>query len=157
MVLSVVRICRAAEPVGGVDEPFPIIELVTQGPDGALKRHVMLHLDDGVIISNSDMNAVPSYHLFCRDDKRILKTPGVNVWLAELEQLPDGTTIDKVAKCTVPFCTQYGVDIAKEQARIDAVYKKKKFSFVASFADDKRHARAVYHALAGAYSGGHDP
>jgi hypothetical protein len=68
----------------------------------------------------------------------------VNVFLTELEKLPDGTTIDKIAKCTVPFCTQWGVDIEKELVRINALYTKKKFSFVRSLDDDKRHATFCY-------------
>ena len=128
MVLSAASVCRAAEPVKGAEPSLPIIKLVTQNADASSERHVMLQLDYGVIISNADTNLAPGYYLFCRDDRRILKTQDVNVFLAELEKLPDGTTIDKIAKCTVPFCTQWGVDIEKELVRINALYTKKKFS-----------------------------
>jgi hypothetical protein len=124
--------------------PIPIIVLPNIRDTTSPKRYVMLMLEYGLIISNADTNSAPSYYLFCRDDKRIMKTHDVDAFLAELEALPDGVTIDMVSKCTAPFYTQYGVNIDEQYNRISALLKRKRFKLVSSLEDDNRHASFCY-------------
>ena len=104
----------------------------------------MLRLDYGLIISNGDTNGVPRYYLFCRDQKRIAKTHDVQVFLSELEKIPDHSKIDMVSKCTVPFHTQYGVNIDKEHQQVIDMLKRKQCILIDSREDDERHASVCY-------------
>lgn len=123
---------------------FPIIVLPDARDKSSPKKYVMLRIEYGLIISNGDVKSAPSYYLFCRDEKRILKTHDVNVLLAELEKLPDRAAVDLIDKCTVPFYTQYGVNIAKQYKSVMDLLRRKRCKVVTSLEDDERHASFCY-------------
>lgn len=126
-------------------QPIPIILLADKytKPD-IPRRYVMLKIEYGMIISNIDVNNAPEYYLFCRDQKRIFKTTDINEFLAELEKIPDGSRIDMVSKCSVPFNSNFGINIDAECAEIAELSERKKFTFVESLDDDPNHATFCY-------------
>ena len=127
-----------------VTNPAMSIIVLVPGEACSTQRVVGLQLDYGLIVSNGDTNSAPSYYLFCRNEKRIVKTQDVNAFLAELDRLPDGATIDLVSKCTVPFYTQYGVSITNQYNSIMALLRRKRARLVTSLEDDIRHASFCY-------------
>jgi len=136
--------CKHSVPMQQASDPLPIIVLPDVRNTSAPKRYVMLHLDYGLIISNGDTKSAPSYYLFCRDEKRIVKTHDVQVFLSELQKIPDHSKIDMVSKCTVPFYTQYGVNIDKEYQQVMDLLKQKQCILIESLEDDERHASFCY-------------
>jgi len=135
----------SAPPRAPDGPPLPIIalpDLRTETPD---RRYVMLRLPYGLIVSNMDYPETPPlYCLFCRDERRIVKTRDLAVFLAELERLPDRAVVDWIDKCTVPFCSEYGVNLDRELAAIRAVERRQRFQAVRSLEDDPRHAGFCY-------------
>ena len=108
------------------------------------QRVVGLQLDYGLIVSNGDTNCAPRYYLFCRNEKRIVMTKNAKAFLAELDTLPDGATVDLVSKCTVPFYTQYGVGITNEYNSVITALHRKRARLVSSLEDDGRHTSFCY-------------
>ncbi len=137
--------CVNFTPVRQIGEPIPIIVLPDARDKTALKRYVILKLPYGLIIHNGDYpDGAPLYCLFIRNQKRILKTQDVDSLLAELKKFPDGAKIDMISKCTIPFYTQYGVNIDEQYKAIMSLLKRKQFKLVSSLEDDERHASFCY-------------
>lgn len=134
----------AAGPVQQEGKPMSIIALPAKPGSTTIESYVKLQLPYGLIISNADTKKPPSYYLFCRDNRTIVKTDDVDAFLAELERLPDGVTIDRVSKCTVGFYTQHGVKMDKEYERVSSLLKRKRFKLVSSLEEDPRHASFCY-------------
>lgn len=131
--------------VDAFDGPqMPIIVLPDVPLERFPNRYVMLRLEYGIIISNLDITKLPEYYLFYRDDNKILKTKDVKVFIEELNKLPEECTIDNISKCTVPFYSQYGVNINKEWKLVKEIVDKKRFKMVYSQEDDSRHATFCY-------------
>ena len=126
------------------DAPMSIIALPEKRGKTSIKEYVKLQLPYGMIVSNADTNSPPSYYLFSRDKRTILKTHDVVVFLAELEKLPDGVTIDMISKCTVPFYTPKGVNIDAQYKKITALLERKRLRLVSSLEDDAKHASFCY-------------
>jgi hypothetical protein len=126
------------------DEPMSIIALPDKRGKVSIKQYVKLQLPYGMIVSNADTNSPPSYYLFSRDKRTILKTHDVVAFLAELEKLPDGVTIDMISKCTVPFYTPKGVNIDAQYKKITALLERKRLRLVSSLEDDAKHASFCY-------------
>lgn len=132
--------CNAfAVPKNQVSRPMSIIALPNGQDHSLIKDYVQLKLPYGMIVSNGDTNSAPSYYLFCRDKRTILKTEDVDVFLAGLEALPKGATIDMVSKCTVGFYTQYGINIDNQYKKISSLLKQKQFKLISSMEDDELH------------------
>jgi len=136
--------CVSLGRVGLNDEPMSIIAIPEKWGSTAIKEYVTLQLPYGIIVSNADTNSAPSYYLFSRSRRTILKTHDVDVFLAEVDKLPDGVTIDMVSKCTVPFYTQYGVNIDEQYKKISALLERKRFRLVSCLGDDEKHASFCY-------------
>jgi hypothetical protein len=126
------------------DAPMSIIALPEKRGAASIKEYVKLQLPYGMIVSNADTNSPPSYYLFSRDMRTILKTHDVVVFLAELEKLPDGATLDMISKCTVPFYSKNGVNIDEQYKKITALLERKRFKLVSSLEDDAKHASFCY-------------
>jgi len=126
------------------EESMPIIALPEKLGSKTIKEYVTLRLPYGIIISNADTKSAPRYYLFSSKQKTILNTHDVGVFLAEVEKIPDGATIDMVSKCTVPFNTEYGVNIDEENKRVYALLERKRFRLVSSLEDDEKHASFCY-------------
>jgi len=132
-----------AGPATQKDKPMSIIALPDRRAN-VVKEYVKLRLPYGIIVSNAYTNSPPSYYIFSRDERKILKTEDVDVFLAELKDLPDGATVDRISKCTVGFYTQYGVKMDEQYRRITALLKRKRFKLVSSLEDDEKHASFCY-------------
>ena len=136
--------CVSPGRVGLNDEPMSIIALPEKWGSATIKDYVTLQLPYGIIVSNADTNSAPSYYLFSRNKRTILKTHDIDMFLAEVDKLPDGASIDMISKCTVPFHTQYGVNIDEQYKNISALLERKRFRLVTSLEDDERHASFCY-------------
>ncbi|MDD2709850.1 MAG: hypothetical protein PHV34_17845 [Verrucomicrobiae bacterium] len=123
---------------------MPIIKLSGAHARVAANKYVMLKMDYGLIIDNGDKKYGADYYLFLRNERRIVKTRNVRVFLTEIVKLPDGSEIDVIGKCTVPFYNEYGVKIDNEYARVMDLLRRKNCRLIGSFEEDKRHASFCY-------------
>jgi hypothetical protein len=142
---EVIRILRQNNTARKLnDAPMSIIALPEKRGEASIKQYVKLQLPYGMIVSNADTNSPPSYYLFSRNMRTILEARDVVVFLAELEKLPDGVTIDMISKCTVPFYIKNGVNIDEQYKQITALLERKRFKLVSSLEEDAKHASFCY-------------
>lgn len=94
--------------------PMTIIQLSERAHETAETRsvhNVKLKLPYGYIIDNQKNQPYPTYYLFSRDERQILKTTDFDTFLNAVKRLPVGSFIDQIGKCTTPFNSPYGHNI----------------------------------------------
>lgn len=144
LLLAIAEGCASVEPAEQRVESMSIIAIPERKGSTTIREFVKLKLPYGMIVSNGDKKSAPEYYLFYRDKKAILRSTDVDALLEKLEALPNGATIDIIGKCTVPFCTEYGVNIDEQCKKISALLDRKRFKIVSSLEDDERHASFCY-------------
>lgn len=125
--------------------PLPIIMIPDARDESKPKQYVMLKLPYGIIIQNgTSIETKASYHFFDRDKKIIMKTLDVNKLISKLKNIPDKSKIDMISKCTIGFYNEYGANIDNYYKKLKNIFKQKKFNFIYSEKNDKRHASFCY-------------
>lgn len=136
------------QKVNSAGQPIPIILLADKYTKPNIpRRYVMLKIEYGMIITNTGADIkIPEYYLFCRDQKRIVKTTNADEFISELEKIPDGSRIDIISKCSVPFYinTDESVDISDQYRKIMDVLARKKCVLIESLDDDPNHIFFCY-------------
>jgi hypothetical protein len=117
------------------NQPFPIVALVY--PHAI--QNVDLIADYGYIIDWAS-DSKPTFYVFKKPGRTRLRTSSWETFIAELRTVPDGSEIDSVSKCMVPFAWKMPDD---KRAELDRVLREKSIKTV-SFEDQARHTSFCY-------------
>jgi hypothetical protein len=127
--------CNRTHTVGSVDDSFPIVQLTY----AHRIEEVRLWADYGYVIDWPG-DKTPRFYVFDRSRRDRSRQATWEAFVAALRAIPDGSELDTVSRCTVPF--DWGMPEGRRQ-ELGRLFAEKSFNLV-SRDDADRHCAFCY-------------